>query len=351
MGATTARLTIDLGALAANYTALAQAARPGTCGAVVKADAYGLGVGPVVQRLRAAGCRSLFVATAGEAVLLRALDSDSAIYVFAGADAHDAEELAARAITPVINHRGQLEHWYPHRDRPIALHVDTGMRRLGFEPHALAALDLSGFRPALLLTHLACADEPDHPQNARQRALFREVAAKFPGVATSVCNSAALLSHGGESGEICRPGIALYGGNPFAVPGRELGVVATLEADVLQLQQALPGEPVGYGATWTPSRPSLVATVGAGYGDGIPRKLSNRGEVSYGRWRLPIVGRVSMDLTAVDASAAADVIRVGDRVSFFGGGVALEEVAAWAETISYEVLTGLAHRLERRFVG
>ena len=342
-------LTVDLAALAANYSKLAKASAPGTCGAVVKANGYGLGARACAARLAQSGCQDFFVATTNEAIEVRAELPGVRVFVLGGISKNDTDGALEHGLIPVVNDASALERWRVQAGHPLAIQVDTGMNRLGFTRDAFASANLSGLHIVLLMTHLACADEPHHPANARQRARFAELLTRLPGVPLSLSSSAGILSHGGGVREIGRPGIALYGGNPFATQTCALARVATFDAPVLQMRDVVVGDEVGYGATYVADRARRIAVVGAGYADGVPRLLSNRGAVAFGAQRLPIVGRVSMDLTTIDASEAPD-LRVGDRVSFFGGAVALEEVAAWAETISYEILTGIGPRVVRRYL-
>ena len=343
----TARLRIDLGALCANYALFQNAARPGRAAAVVKADAYGLGATPVARALRAAGCRDYFVATVEEGVAVRAELAEALIYVFEGARPDTAAALIEADLIPVLNHSVQVDAWRrASGGRPAALHVDTGMHRLGFPPDA-AGLDLRGVSVCLLVTHLACADEPDHPMNQRQLERLAAVRARFPGVPVSVGNSAGALS-GAARDDLVRPGIGLYGGNPHLAAPSPVSTVVTLEGLILQIRQVPAGESIGYGATFTAPAPMEVAIVGLGYGDGLPRLLSNRGEGSLGGARCPIVGRVSMDLTAVDVTGRN--ARIEDWVEFIGAAVSVDEVAQWADTIPYEVLTGLGRRPVREYL-
>jgi alanine racemase len=345
----TSRYTIDLGALAANYAMVAAAAAPAACGAVVKADGYGLGAQAVVRRLLAAGCGEFFVATVTEAEQLRQWFADAAIYVFAGPMPETAGRLEAANAIPVVNDPVQLAAW-GRRAAPVAVHVDTGMHRLGFDAAALAATDWRGVEVVLLLSHLACADDPDHPLNAVQLQRFAQARKQFPGVRGSIANSAVALSAAPGVDDLCRPGIALYGGNPFVDrpnPGRP---VVRFEAQVLQLREVEHDEPVGYGATYRARGRRLLAVVGAGYADGIPRLLSNLGVAAVAGARVPFVGRVSMDLITLDVSEVAGAVAVGDWVELIGAAVPLDEVAALARTISYEVLTGLGRRSERIFL-
>lgn len=339
-----ARLQIDAAALGSNYQLFRDAARPGTAGAVVKADGYGLGAATVAQVLWRQGCRDYFVATAEEGASLRQALQDAAdarIFVFEGALQDSARLLLDAALIPVLNHAGQAATWRRFGGAGAAVHVDTGMYRLGF-PWTLERADLRGLQVELLVTHLACADEPEHPLNALQLERLGRARALLPGVPVSIGNSAAVLGGADLAGDLGRPGIGLYGGNPYLSAPSPVRPVATLEAPILQLRQVPAGESVGYGATNSARTERQVAVVGAGYADGIPRLLSNRGQVMVAGRRCPIVGRVSMDLTTVDVTGLGAA--VGDWVEFFGAGIAVDEVAAWAETIAYEVLTGLGRR-------
>lgn len=323
------RLTVDLDALAQNYQQLNRLASDGA-GAVVKANGYGLGAVPVAQRLLAEGCRRFFVATEQEGAQLRPeLPQNAQIFVFSG-------EAEAPGLIPVANQPDQL------RDGPFALHVDTGMQRLGFRPEELPAHPPPHLK--LLISHLACADTPEHPLNARQQQRFDVVRARFPSVPASLANSAGILN--GVSG-VGRPGIGLYGGNPWAQRPNPMRCVATLEGQVLQVRAVRAGEAVGYGGAGSLARDGVVAIVGIGYADGVPRLLSGQGAIAFRGQRLPFVGRVSMDLTHVDATGTP--LRKGDWVEFFGARVSVDEVARQAQTIAYEVLAGIGNRVVRRY--
>jgi alanine racemase len=350
-----ARLTIDLGALGANYLALRQLAAPSEVAAVVKADAYGLGLGPVAARLAAVGCRSFFVTTVGEGLALRRLLADARVFVLQGAAAAIGACREARLI-PVLNTLAELRDWAQGgAGAPAALQLDTGITRagLGADDVAHLAADrplLAALRLELLLTHLACADDPPHPLNAVQLARFAALRARLPAIPTSIGNSAGTLLGPDYRGDVVRPGIALYGGRPFLDGPNPLRPVVRLEARVLQVRDLTEDAWVGYGATWHARAPARIATLGAGYADGYPRALGGRGFVFAAGRRLPVIGRVSMDLTTVDVTELAPgALAVGDYVDLLGGGVPLEEAAALAGTISYELLTRLAPRLARRW--
>jgi len=342
------RLRVDLAALQANYRLFHSTGREKAVGAVVKADAYGLGAARVASALSAAGCRHFFVATAAEGADLRTALPEEHIYVFEGATTDNVATLVAARLIPVVNDEHQLARWQPHRARPVAVQIDTGMSRLGFsrdlEPTALA-----GFDVCLLMSHFACADEPEHPQNRVQRGRLDELVRRFPGIPTSFGNSAAALTGQAAESDVARPGIGLYGGNPFSDRAHGLKTVARFEGSVLQLRSVQPGEGVGYGMTAVAKALMRLAIVGMGYADGVPRLLSNRGSFAWGGVRCPIVGRVSMDLTAVDVSGCPKPPQPGDWMECFGDSVSVDEVADWAETISYEILTGIRPRATRLY--
>jgi alanine racemase len=346
----TSRLTIDLGALAQNYRTLCEAAAPSECGAVVKADGYGLGAAAVAARLAAEGCTTFFVATIAEGIALRDVIDTPEVYVLGGVNEVEAPRAADYDLVPVINSAEQLDAWRPYRSRPIAVHVDTGMNRLGFAVDDAQPARFDGFDIALLMTHLACADEPNNPRNPLQLERFDAVRARFDGVATSIGNSAGTLLGPGYRGDVCRPGIALYGGNPFLEGVNPLKPVATFEARILQLRWVPPHEPVGYGATGVAETRRLVAVIGAGYADGISRALSGHGYAAMVGAGVPIIGRVSMDLMTIDATGVAGAVAVGDWVELIGAQVPVDDVAELAGTNSYEVLTRLGSRSERRYI-
>jgi alanine racemase len=345
-------LRIDLDALARNFRQLKSRAAPAECAAVVKADAYGLGLERVARRLLREGCRRLFVATLAEARELRAIATDADIYVFEGALDGGVDALVELNARPVLNTLAQVERWRGHGR--AALHVDTGMNRLGLSAAEVAVLVerrelLAGLD--LVMTHLACADEPSHPLNREQLRRFELLRAQLPPTPTSIGNSAGTLIDAAYRGDIVRPGIALYGGNPFSDRPNPMACVATLTAPILQLRDIERPETVGYGATYVASPPARLAVLGVGYADGYPRSLGNCGVAAVRGRRVPVVGRVSMDLMCVDVGALPrDDVRVGDVVELIGPTVGIDEVAAAAGTISYEVLTSLGRRPARDYI-
>ncbi|MEM9122807.1 MAG: alanine racemase [Pseudomonadota bacterium] len=358
-------MTVDLGALVANYRALEGLAGPNRMGAVVKADAYGLGVGPVVEALLEAGCSTFFVAQLEEAADLAAKfpEAPFAVYVLNGL--LPGQEADARCIgaRPVLNSLEQVAAWREaastsNSGQNAALHVDTGMNRLGLAPDEARALlqdpaSLEGISLTLLMSHLACADRPDMPLSDVQRRAFETVRAAAPTLPASLANSAGIFLGKAFHYDLVRPGIALYGGNPLqsgALPV-PLQPVVTLKAPVLQVRDVEPGATVGYGASFVAKRPTRIATIGAGYADGVLRALSNRGEVVVRGQRVPIAGRVSMDLVGIDVTdvpgAPDGPVGPGEPVTLLGDGVTIDDLAEKAGTIGYEILTSLGRRYRR----
>lgn len=358
-------LTVDVAAIRDNWRLLARRAGPAECGAAVKGDAYGLGIAPVARALWEAGCRSFFVARPKEGEELRGHLPDAVIYVLDGLFAGQAEFYAKLDLRPALISIDEAREWAGFgrvygRKLACALHVDTGINRLGFSLAEFAGLlddnfTMEGLNLALAMSHLACADEPAHPLNARQRDAFASVRARLPGVPASLANSSGIFLGPAYVHDLVRPGIALYGGNPL--PGRPnpMRPAVYLEAAIMQLRGVAPGETAGYGATWTAKRMSRIAILGAGYKDGIPRALSSREErapaqvVIAGR-RCPIVGRVSMDMMAADVTDLphGQVAR-GTRAEIIGRIIGADEAAQWAGTISYELFTRLGRRYARLY--
>lgn len=353
-----AELRVDLDALAANHRLLTRLAGPADVAPVVKADAYGLGVGPVARRLWREGARRFFVAQADEAVVLRAalgLERPASIFVLEGATAANLPALAKADAAPVLNSPAQVALWRRHRssDAPAALHLDTGMNRLGLRAHELTELadgDLAGLKLELVMSHLACADIPGNPMSGEQLALFQDMSARFPGVPRSLSASSGIFLGPDYPFDLVRPGISLYGGGPFAVPEPRLAPVAALTAPILQIADAEPGTTVGYGASYSVDRPLRLAVVGLGYADGVLRSACKHGYGWLHGARRSLLGRISMELSVIDVTDAAEA-KVGDRVQFFGPDLAIDEAAeAWGTT-AYELLTRVGPRVLRRHVG
>jgi alanine racemase len=340
-----ATLTIDLNALAANFHTL-QAAGGAPVHPVVKADSYGLGASACAERLVAEGARTFFVARTSEGERLRAaLGADVAIYVLDGCLAGRAVRLRTAGLKPVLNTGTQLAEWQAAGGGPCGLQIDTGMNRLGFRvedaPDAVEGLDL-------VLSHLACADDPAEPMNARQRDAFAAAAARYPGTVRSFANSGGAFLGPDYAFDALRPGICLYGGGPEGRPDDRIRPVATLAAEVLQVREVPAGESVGYSRGFLADAPRRIATCATGYADGVLRAYSPRGKVSVAGQLRPIVGRVSMDVCAVDVTGLD--VAVGDRVELFGANRMLDDAATAAGTIAYELLTSVTARVPRLYV-
>jgi alanine racemase len=365
----TGRLTIDLDAIAANWRRLSALAPSAATGGAVKAEAYGLGLDQVAGALYRAGCRQFFAAAPAEAIRLRAtIDRDAEIFVLAGLTIDAAPFYQEAALTPVLNTRGEAEIWAQWCRRsgmraPCALHVDTGINRLGMDMAEAEAFAEENARDhmvtlSLVMSHLACADDAPHPLNGEQLQRFQAVSARFPGVRRSLANSAGVFLGPAFHFDVTRPGYALYGGE--AAPGARMEPVVTLEGRILQLRHAAKGETVGYGATQRLDRDSLIATAGIGYGDGVLRGASGSGvamrQLEPGACgfvaghRVPVIGRISMDLTTFDVTdvPAADIEK-SPWIEVIGANCSIDEFARAAGTIGYEVLTRLGARLARYY--
>lgn len=358
------RLTIDLAALARNWRALDKVSNGALTGAVVKADAYGTGIGPSSRALFQAGARFFFTATLDEAISVRAALPQAHIFVLNGLYPGAAELYTAERLMPVLSSLAMLEEWLTLCIRrneafPAALHFDTGMNRLGMKLSEASIvkrqLDELGFQPQMIMSHLACADQPSHEKNRTQLALFNAVLQHFPNIPASLANSAGLMTNRDNHFQMVRPGIALYGGR--AVNGRRnpMSPVVTLEVPILQVRDVKTGDTVGYGATQNVARDSRLAIIGIGYADGFLRSLSSSnsrhgGRVAIGGRIAPIIGRISMDTTIVDITDLPEIPKPGDLVEVIGRSVALDEQADVAGTIGYELLTGLKGRYERKYV-
>jgi alanine racemase len=354
-------LTIDLAAIAANWRDLAGRAVAAECGAVIKADAYGCGIEPVAGALTAAGCRTFFVAHLVEARRARAVAPDAAIYVLNGLLPGSAPAYAECNLQPVLGSLDEVAEWQAFKTNGwsggAALHVDTGMNRLGLRPREAVALakrnDLKEIGLNLLMSHFACADEPAHPLNAKQMGDFKEVAALYPDLRASLANSSGVFLDPDAHFDLMRPGVALYGANPTPGHANPMRPVVTLEGRVIQVRSVSPQETVGYGATWTARQTAQVAVVSIGYADGFLRAsvgsdTHGGAEAIVAGHRCPIAGRVSMDLIAIDVSALPDgSVRRGSLVTFLDETITVDDLAAHAGTIGYEILTSLGRRYHR----
>jgi len=362
VGETGGILTIDLNAVAANWRLLRDRMAGKACSAVVKADGYGVGAVPVARRLADEGCETFFVAHVEEGITLRAALPDPEIFVLNGLLPDAAPLYRAHRIAPCLNDAGQVQAWLDHSAKAgpatAALHVDTGMTRLGLDPEDLEALDLDAVRTLpnlVLMSHLACADEPDHPLNERQREAFEALRPLFPGARASLANSSGLFLDDGYRFDLGRPGVALYGGNPTPTLGANpMNPVVRVQARVLQVREIRDIRSVGYGATADTFPAARIATLAAGYADGYLRAISNRGAVHIDGHACPVVGRVSMDLLTVDVTqAVASGVSVvpGALVDLINADHTVDDVAGHADTIGYEILTSLGDRYHRRYIG
>ena len=351
-------LEIDLAGIVENWRYLSRKVAPAGCAAVVKADAYGLGAEAVAGALAAAGCRRFFVATIDEAVALREIMPEPIeIAVLNGLTPGSAAECAARGLVPVLNDPGQIEVWErtaaSRGPLPAMLQIDTGMARLGLTEPEFERLadDLRRSRSICwrsVISHLACADEPDHPLNARQRAQFVEARRRLAGIPASLAASSGIFLGREFHFDFVRPGAALYGVNPRADSPNPMRQIVRLNARILQIRDVDEGQPVGYGAAHTMSAPGRLATVAVGYADGWMRSLSHRGSGRIGGMRVPLLGRVSMDLAVFDVSAVdPSVARPGGFIELLGEDFGVDAAAADAGTIGYEILTALGRRYHR----
>lgn len=359
-------LTIDLAAIAANYRQLAGLLSPGCrCGAVVKADAYGLGIEQVAPALARAGAADFFVAHVDEAIKLgRCLERNrqaGRVHVLNGLMAGAEDDYLDHGLVPVLNSLGEIERWSACAGRagsalPAVLQVDSGMTRLGLSDSEAATLAaepdrLAGLTPRLLMTHLACAEEPDSPLNQAQLEAFNGYRAHWPGLAASIANSSGIFLGPEFHLDLARPGAALYGVNPTPASPNPMAQVIRLQGKILQVRDVDAPRSVGYGATHCVEGRTRIATVAAGYADGYLRSLSNRGTALLGGQRVAVVGRVSMDLITLDVSALPrDVAVPGALVDLIGPGHGIDALAEEAGTIGYELLTALGNRYHRTYV-
>ncbi|HEY9359583.1 MAG TPA: alanine racemase [Xanthobacteraceae bacterium] len=359
-------LTIDLAAVESNWKRLAGLTVPVECAAVVKADGYGCGLEPVTRTLHRAGCRTFFVADVAEGRRARTVAPDATIYVLNGVMPGSAQAFAADHLRPVINSTTELAEWdafvaTKNWRGGAALHVDTGMNRLGITVEEAATIaprlqsENHGF--TLVMSHLACAESPDHPMNARQLRLFRDIRMAYRGVASSLANSSGIFLGERAYCDLVRPGVALYGVNPTPGKANPMRRVVEVKGRIIQVRTIDKGETVGYGAAFTAGRTSRIAIIAVGYADGFLRSAGTaRGkpaaEVIVAGKRCPLAGRVSMDVLAVDVTDVAEgAVRRGDFATLIGDRVSVDDLAAGMGTIGYEVLTDLGRRYHRLYKG
>jgi alanine racemase len=340
----TGHLTIDLAAVVANWRAL-DAMTDCETAAVVKADGYGLGAAEVGPALARAGVRQFFVATAEEGAALRgAVGPGVLISVFSGHMAGDSALIRDHDLTPMLNSVDQmLRHVESCPRASFGIQLDTGMNRLGMEPDEWAALRDIAIRqmPVLIMSHLACADDPGHPMNARQLRVFKELTEGID-VPRSLASTGGILIGPEYHFDMTRPGVGLYGGLPFD----EAAAVVTLDLPVIQTRDLMPGESVGYGNTWTAERRTRLATVAAGYADGLIRAMAPDCWLYHGETACPVVGRISMDLITVDITGLA---HDPETLTILGPQQDVDDLAEAAGTIGYEILTALGSRYAREY--
>ncbi len=357
-------LTVDLGAIAANWRGLRDAGRAGgrpiDCAAVLKADAYGTGATVVGPRLAAEGCRQFFVAHLDEGIALRGVVPEHPIYVLNGLLPGTEPDFVEFGLTPVVNHLGQLNAWRAaaqRYNRPLdaVIHIDTGMHRLGLGPEEAQLLAaergrLRGLRLALLMSHLVVSEEPDNPINGEQLSRFRNFVRTMPGAPASLANSSGIFLGPDYHFDLLRPGAALYGINPTPGRANPMLTTVTLRARVLQVRRIDALQTVGYGAAWRSARPSRVATIALGYADGYFRTLINRTHVHLAGHRVPVIGRISMDLVTIDVTDVPEAdSQPGALVEVLGPHLSADDLAEHARTNAYEVMTALGRRYARLY--
>jgi alanine racemase len=355
-------LTIDLAALSANWRGLRDAGRaqgrPVDCAAVLKADAYGTGATVVGPRLAAEGCRHFFVAHLDEGIALRRVLPELPIYVLNGLLNGTEADFLEHGLTPALNHLGQLNAWRAaaqRLNRPLdaVIHIDTGMNRLGFDPDDAQVLisergRLRGLRLALIMSHLVASEEQANPVNGEQLSRFRSFVKAMPGAPTSLANSSGVFLGPDYHFDLMRPGAALYGINPLPGRANPMLPVVTLCARLLQVRRIDAFQTVGYGGAWRAARPTRVATIALGYADGYFRTLINRTHVHLAGHRVPVIGRISMDLATIDVTDVPEAAcQLGAAVEVLGAQMTPDDLAEHARTNAYEVMTALGRRYAR----
>lgn len=357
-------LTIDLDALVANWAYLNGLLEGTPCGAAIKADAYGLGAGHAAVALAKAGCEQFFVAQIDEGIVVRnCLDDaglDGAIHMLSGPMPEFGKAVmqacAEHKLTPVLNSLADIAAWKSFNAALACdIHVDTGMLRLGLAPGELAAIAgdaslIKGLNISYVISHLACSEDAATAKNKQQLQDFKSALALFPGCKASLANSAAIFLGPEYFFDLARPGIALYGANPLPGQPNPMAQVITLQGKILQVRDVDTPQTVGYGATHKITAKGRIATVGVGYADGYMRSLSNKGFGFIDGFKVPLVGRVSMDLLTFDVSGAPHgAARAGAMIELIGPQVPIDAVADAAATNTYELLTGLGPRYHRIF--
>ncbi|MBV1907266.1 MAG: alanine racemase [Pseudomonadales bacterium] len=350
-----ARLTVNLEALVANYRYLAEECAPSVCAAAIKANAYGLGIQKVLPALLQAGCETFFVATLEEGCVARQCAREFGyspiVYVLEGPNKDSMSEFIVWNLHPVLNTEGQIALWREYPENPAAIHLDTGMHRLGMSEADFIAAGIEGLNISLLMTHLAFGSEPKNPKNLQQLKQMQRVFFAYSSIPKSIAHSAGILLGKPYHADLCRPGIGLYGGNPLSGGENPMRSVVTLEGRIIQMQWVPKGTGIGYGASHIVPSEALLATVALGYADGLPRSLSNSGKAYFGDQQCEIVGSISMDLTIVDVTKVAGDIVQGDWLEFLGEHIGIDQMARDCGGFSYEILTGLGLRAEKIYLG
>lgn len=354
----TIRLSINSDAIGRNFQYLKKLSGEARCGAAVKANAYGCGIDVVLPTLIKNGCTDFFVADATEGKTVRRLAPSSSIYVLGGYLPQCREQIFSNNLIPVIGSTHQLEQWRMlQTQHPFAIQFDTGMNRLGVNySDANSVLNNLSKTPALIISHFAIADEPSNIKNNEQLSRFVSIASTFPGIESSMANSAALISNPASHFQLTRPGIALYGGNPLMDRANPMESVFKLEAQIIDLKTVKKHETISYGGTFTAEKNMRIAVVGIGYADGLPRAASGSGVplrktpsnglrgFTNGQY-IPSVGRITMDLSMFDCShIKKEDVKIGDWVEIVGENILVDEVAEASGTINYEILTSLGRQ-------
>jgi alanine racemase len=359
---TTAQLTVRLGSVAANFREALRRSAPASVAPVIKANAYGMGLAPVAHALASAGADTFFVARMEEGITIRELLPRERVFVLDGVGRGAGPALLEHALTPVLNSLDEISEWSAlarreHRELDAAIHVDTGMNRSGLSHQDLSELvgnirhSLAGIRLVLVMSHLARADEPDREMNWIQLARFRAALALLPSAPASLAASAGIELGRDYLFDLVRPGLGIYGGNPVISRTNPYRTVAVLTGRVLQVRPVQEGETVGYGAGYTAARPCTLATVAAGYADGLMRSIATRGRAAVAGYYVPYAGRISMDLAVLDVSSVPENLLVrGAEVELVGDTVTLEELADAAGTINHEILASIGPRVHRHYV-
>jgi alanine racemase len=358
-----AQLTVRLGALASNYGEVRRRAADALIAPVVKADAYRIGMVPVAKALASEGADLFFVARVEEGMVLRAVVPDARIFVFDGVAPGSAPALIAHRLTPVLNGRDEIAEWskaaLARRSMlDAAIQIDTGMNRSGLSASEVSNLAanarkaLSGINLNLIMSHLACADDPDHAHNRRQLERFRAALAALPSAPASLAASAGIELGHEYLFDVVRPGMALYGGKPIPSRANPYRPVVVLSSQVLQLRKLDTGDTVGYGASFIARRPTTLAIVALGYADGLIRASGAKGRAAIGGVLVPFAGRISMDLLALDVTDVPNhAVHRGAPVEFLGDTISVDDAAHAAGTITHEVLTAISPRARRVYSG